>query len=146
MESVRTEYRQADTTGLYSRIAKLFESRKEKEIKSDSFVDRTKELVVLNEKGDTTKHIKDHYIHLSSKERTELERVIAQKDSTIRELETKLSAVKTDSIPVPYPVEKKLSKWEQTKMELGGIAMGAVIALAIALCVAVVWLIKKGRR
>lgn len=48
-----------------------------------------------------------------------------------------------DSIPVPYPVERQLSRWERTKMDFGGFAMGGV---AIALCIAVAWLIKKFRR
>lgn len=48
-----------------------------------------------------------------------------------------------DSIPVPYPVEKPLTKWQQAKMDLGGAAMGGV---AIALCFAVVWLVKRFKR
>ena len=50
---------------------------------------------------------------------------------------------RTDTIRLPYPVEKQLSKWQQTKMDFGGIAIGAIIATA---CVAVVWLIKKFRK
>ena len=37
---------------------------------------------------------------------------------------------KTDSIRVPYPVEKKLSKWQQFRLDFGGWAMG-VLALGI---------------
>ena len=37
---------------------------------------------------------------------------------------------KTDSIRVPYPVEKKLSKWKQFRLDFGGWAMG-VLALGI---------------
>lgn len=48
--------------------------------------------------------------------------------------------VKTDSIPVPYPVERKLSKWEEIKMNLGGLAIGGFI---IAVCFMVIWLIRK---
>lgn len=48
-----------------------------------------------------------------------------------------------DSIPVPYPVERRLSRWEQTKINYGGMAMGA---LAFVLCAAVVWLTKKFRK
>lgn len=48
-----------------------------------------------------------------------------------------------DSIPVPYPVERELSRWEQAKMDLGGIAMGGVL---VALCFAVVWLVKRFKR
>lgn len=48
-----------------------------------------------------------------------------------------------DSIPVPYPVERPLSRWEQTKMDFGGFALGGV---AVALCIVVIWLIKKFRK
>ncbi len=37
---------------------------------------------------------------------------------------------KTDSIRVPYPVEKNLSKWQQFRLDFGGWAMG-VLALGI---------------
>lgn len=36
-----------------------------------------------------------------------------------------------DSIPVPYPVEKPLTKWQQWKMDAGGWAMGVVAVLVI---------------
>lgn len=48
-----------------------------------------------------------------------------------------------DTIRVPYPVEKELSKWERTKMDFGGMALGVIIA---TVCVAVIWLIKKFRK
>lgn len=48
-----------------------------------------------------------------------------------------------DTIPVPYPVERQLSKWEQTKMDFGGMAIGGV---AIIICVAVFWLAKHFRK
>lgn len=50
---------------------------------------------------------------------------------------------KVDSVPVPYPVEHKLSRWERAKMDFGGMAIGG---MAIALCVAVVWLVKRFKR
>ena len=40
---------------------------------------------------------------------------------------------KNDSIPVPYPVEKQLSKWQQFKMDVGDIAIGGIIVLLIIL-------------
>ena len=50
---------------------------------------------------------------------------------------------RTDTIRQPYPVEKPLSRWEQTKMDFGGFALGGV---AVVLCIAVVWLIRKFRK
>ena len=45
------------------------------------------------------------------------------------------TVMKTDSIQVPYPVERRLSKWEQVKMDIGGIAMGACIILCLSVIV-----------
>ena len=53
------------------------------------------------------------------------------------------SAIDSVKISVPYPVERELSRWERTKMDFGGMAIGALV---IALCVAVSWLIKKFRK
>ncbi len=53
------------------------------------------------------------------------------------------SAIDSVKVSVPYPVERELSRWERTKMDFGGMAIGALV---IALCVAVVWLIKKFRK
>lgn len=47
---------------------------------------------------------------------------------------------RTDSVHVPYPVEKKLTRWQQAKMDLGGMAMGAV---GLCLLFSVIWLIRR---
>ena len=52
------------------------------------------------------------------------------------------TVIQRDSIRVPYPVEKPLSKWEQAKMDFGGIAIGGTVALVIFV---VVWLVKRIR-
>lgn len=39
--------------------------------------------------------------------------------------------LKTDSIPIPYPVEKQLSRWQTIKMELGGWAFGIIILFTL---------------
>lgn len=40
-----------------------------------------------------------------------------------------------DSVQVPYPVEKKLSKWQSFKQDIGGIAIGVAIALVILIAI-----------
>jgi len=45
------------------------------------------------------------------------------------------TVIKTDSVQVPYPVERKLTKWEQTKMDAGGIAIGVCIAIIIMIII-----------
>ena len=39
--------------------------------------------------------------------------------------------LKNDSIRVPYPVERKLNRWQSLKMELGGWAFGIVVAFIL---------------
>lgn len=50
---------------------------------------------------------------------------------------------KTDTVQVPYPVEKKLSKWEQVKNSLGGIAMMLTITAIIGALIYAIFLIKR---
>lgn len=53
------------------------------------------------------------------------------------------AAVDSVKVSVPYPVERKLSRWERAKQDFGGFAMTLAFA---ALCVAVVWLVKRYRK
>lgn len=143
VETVRTEYVKADTTGLYGRLRNYFESIYRREASTDSVIDRSKETVVLKENGDTARLDKERIVYVSSRREKELEHRVREQDSIINALRLRLATVKSDSIPVPYPVERKLSRWEQAKMDLGGFALSGI---AVALCIAVAWLIKKFRK
>ena len=58
-----------------------------------------------------------------------------------------LRAVKRDSISVPVPVEKKLTRWQKFKMDVGGWAIGAMSTVLLGVIGdIVVWLLKKYRR
>ena len=58
--------------------------------------------------------------------RKELERALNQQKEVQHD-----TVVKIDSIRVPYPVEKQLSKWEKLKMDLGGWAFVGLVILII---------------
>ena len=49
--------------------------------------------------------------------------------------------MKSDSIRVPYPVEKKLSKWQQLRLDFGGWAMLVLGMLVVAIGMA--WAVRK---
>ena len=49
--------------------------------------------------------------------------------------------MKSDSIRVPYPVEKKLSKWQQFRLDFGGWAM-LVLGLLVA-GIGVAWAVRR---
>lgn len=71
--------------------------------------------VYMAAKGDTVYLTKTHW-------RERFRNVYHTKTDTI---------MQRDSIPVPYPVEKKLTKWQRWKMDLGGWAMGVAAVLVI---------------
>lgn len=48
-----------------------------------------------------------------------------------------------DSIRVPYPVEKPLTKWQQWKMDAGGWAMGVAAVLVILVIIKVTKTVSK---
>lgn len=77
-------------------------------------------------KGDTIIHYRDRY-------------------HTLRvEVHDTLSVQVRDSIPIPFPVERPLTRWEQTKLDFGGAAIGALAAaIAFAIILFVRWLKRK---
>lgn len=131
VERVRTEYKEADTTAIYNRLMYMFESLSQKESGSDSLIDRTNEKLVLNDKGDTITHEKVRIVYRSTRREKELEEKAIEQDSIIKDLKTRLASAKTDSVPVPYPVEKRVevpresSWWETALMWCGAIALAA---------------------
>lgn len=50
----------------------------------------------------------------------------------------------SDTIRVPYPVEKELTRWQQTKMDVGGWAIGVLSGITIlGIAYVIVWLMRK---
>ena len=54
-----------------------------------------------------------------------------------------LVSVRTDTVSVPYPVERKLTRWERVKLEAGGYAI--VIGFCVVLVV-VGWMVYRIRK
>ena len=52
-------------------------------------------------------------------------------------------SVRVDTLAVPYPVEKRLTRWEQVKMEAGGVAIGGFFLLLAAI---VAYIVYRSRR
>lgn len=58
-----------------------------------------------------------------------------------------LRATKTEYKEIPIPVEKKLSRWQKIKMDVGGWAIGAMSTFLLAIVgYIVIWLLKKYRK
>lgn len=70
------------------------------------------------------------------RQRTEYRYLFRQRTDTV---------IRQDTVQVPVPVERSLSRWEQAKMDFGGMAIGAVGFLLMAV---LIWIcfIKRYRR
>ncbi|MCZ2590789.1 hypothetical protein O1504_13380 [Bacteroides fragilis] len=73
--------------------------------------------IYVIDRGDTVYTYKDRYLY---------------KYLYLNRIDT---VIKTDSIQIPYPVEKALTRWQKAKIELGGWAFGVLIMLAIVLII-----------
>ena len=49
------------------------------------------------------------------------------------------SFIRTDSVQIPYPVEKSLTKWQKLKMDAGGFCFVVCCSLLLVIC----WLLKR---
>ena len=54
-----------------------------------------------------------------------------------------LVSVRTDTVSVPYPVERKLTRWERVKLEAGGYAIVAGFCVVLAVVGWMVYRIRK---
>lgn len=81
--------------------------------------------VYVREKGDTVQIMRTRYV----------DRWRTRTDT--------LRMVSNDTIRVPYPVERELTRWQRFKLDIGGIAIGVVAAALLAI---VVWLVLRFRQ
>lgn len=110
-------------TDTISEVKTVYIEKKTREKESVNQTSDTHTTITLNDKGDTLRT--DRRIILV-KDRT-LEK---QNDSLLAMIDS-LRHISRDSIQIPYPIEKPLSKWQQFKLDVGGFALGGGIALLV---------------
>ncbi len=88
-------------------------------------------VVVINKQGEEVSRKEYH--------EKETDREYREKYEELLVLYESLRSEKTDSVQVPYPVEKKLGKWQQTCLDYGG---EAIITCFIILFI-IAWMIFK---
>ena len=82
--------------------------------------------VFVRQKGDTVFKDKFHVVY----------KYVLLRDTML--------TVRRDSIPIPVPVEKKRTWWEQTKIDVGGYAV--TIIVIYVLCRLMRWIIMRTRK
>lgn len=54
-----------------------------------------------------------------------------------------VAILRSDTINIPYPVDCKLSKWEQLKLNVGGLAISIIIIIVLIVMGCMVYKLKK---
>lgn len=112
---------------------------KEKVFTRDSTVTKDSTVIILDDKGNVIRtelyREKERYRELNSDYRL----LQAKYDS--------LQSLKNKVIEIPYPVEKELTRWQKTKMDVGGWAMGVLSGITIlGVAYVIIWLLKRKKR
>ena len=107
-----------DSINLIDSIAIHYETRTK-----DSVRIKDSTVIVQDKDGNI---IKEKYYR-----ETERYRTLENDYNKLKQKYEKLKAEKADTIQVPYPVERELTPWQRVKMEAGGCAMAAVLALVL---------------
>lgn len=110
-------------------------SMRYKEVKVDSV--RIKDSTVIVQDKDGNIIMEKYY------RETERYRSLEKDYNELMRRYESLKAEKRDSVPVPYPVEKELSRWQKLKMDVGGIA---IVVVLLALAASGVWLFLRLRK
>ncbi len=145
MQAYHTEAVKTDSTMFLSLLQTLRQIERTKQSNSDTIIINHYERAKVNEQGDTIDYESNTDTYKSTSRERELERVNETLRDSLRIMKARQSVVKVDSVPVPYLVERKLSRWEQAKMDLGGVAILAfvisLVAIGIMACI-----VKKYRK
>ena len=100
-------------------------------VRSDTFIKRDSivrnDSVIIRVQGDT-----------AMVERWHTKMVDRWRDRVVRD-----TVIRCDSVSVPYPVEKKLTKWQQIKIRFTDYAIVAIIILVL---VYLLWLRRRSQR
>ncbi|MBD5356241.1 MAG: hypothetical protein HDR88_04440 [Bacteroides sp.] len=125
---------------------RIWEQRRDSISARDSIAVKDSTVLYINEAGDVVS--KERYRdRIQKSDRTSLSENNRQTeisrqyiDSLLTAQKNELMAMMENSQQVPIPVERKLTKWEQLKQEVGGISIGILVVIVV---IAVIWLIKK---
>lgn len=101
----------------------------------DSVVTKDSTVLVVDENGNV--------IRTELYRQKEIYRALQKEYDMLLERYKKLESQKVDTIRVPYPVEKPLTRWQKWKLDLGGFAMAAIVITVLVVVGRVVYKLKK---
>lgn len=115
------------------------ESEKEKYISNTHTEERDSCSTTVDQQGNIIKQEHWHWSNTTNSEYIEREKALQDSIKHLHNKVDSLASEKVDSIPVPHPVEKKLTRWQQIKIDWGGWTM---LVLVISIFI-IIWLVIK---
>ncbi len=143
MESVVNDSLTQKTETDNARFQMLIEELRHSVNIRDSIIIRDSVVMVINEAGDVINKESFHNSDRNHYKEEDIQRIQAKYDSLFQAQRNEFSAILEKLEQTPVPVERELTAWEKLKQEVGGIAIGLVIAV---ICAAMIWLIRKSKR
>ena len=104
-------------------------------VKADSVRIKDSTVIVQDAEGNV---IKEEYYRY-----TERFRSLENDYNELKRKYEELKAEKSDTVRVPYPVEKRLTKWQQFKADVGGYAVVTAVVLVFAIVGYLLYRIRK---
>lgn len=143
IEKTRTDSTSAKAEFTDAQFSSLVNILQQRVNTRDSVVIRDSVIMVINEAGSIiskeTFRDRDH----NSLRDEAIIQIQAKYDSIFNAQREEITAILEQLQQTPVPVERQLTKWEKVKQDVGGMAIGILVAV---IAIAVIWLIKKIKR
>lgn len=137
IEKVKTEYVYVNQKDSTKEEQSHKETEKEKHVTNTHTEERDSSATTLDQQGNIIKQENWHWRNTTNTEYIEREKVLQDSLKILHNRLDSLASEKRDSIQVPYPVEKKLTKWQQVKIDWGGKAIVGIVVVIFIL----IWLV-----
>lgn len=143
IETIRNDSTVIKTEIDNSQISQLIDWMQRQTNVKDSIVIRDSVIYIVNEVGDVISKEVYHDRDRNYSKDEEFTHIQAKLDSIINAQREEINSLKEEFQQTPVPVEKPLSKWEKFKQDVGGIAIGFLVA---GIIIAVLWILKKFKK
>lgn len=134
--SVMSVMNEAQFQSLLTSLKKNVNSR-------DTVLVKDSTIIVINQQGDVVSKEKFRDTNKSHYQEELVEKLQQKYDSIFNAQREEYNAILARLEQTPVPIEKPLSKWQQFKQDVGGIAIGLSLAVIAYI---VIWLIRKFKR
>lgn len=143
LENSRTDSVSVRSDSLSEHFQTLLSKLEAKSTRRDSIVIRDSVVMIVSEQGEVLSRERYRDTGRSTSTDQTLSLIQARLDSINTARSSEMEALINELRATPVPVERPLSKWQKLKQDIGGMAIGILVAAVAAV---ILWLIRRFRR